>query len=80
MCSAPEFCRRNWALLAGKLGGTLYNLAKNVVVFGTKRRTLKNIYSKNLEHLLVIYIKDYKGSHFDCPFLLLCAQRNRSVI
>lgn len=56
MCSAPEFCRRNWTLLVGKLG-TLYNLAKNVVVFGTKRRTFKNIYSKNLKHLLAKYTK-----------------------
>ena len=56
---------------------TLYNLTKNVVVFGTKRRTFWNIYSKNLEHLLTIYTKDMRAVIL--TVLFFCSARSLIV-
>ena len=76
MCSTLDFSiGKIEHFLVGKLS-TLYNLAKNVVVFGTKRRTFWNIYSKNLEHLLTIYTKGYEDSHLTVLFF----RSARSVI
>ena len=66
MCSALEFS-------IGKVEHLIVNLEQLCSILEFRKENL-NISSEKIEHLYFI------GQSFGCPFLLLCAQPNRSRI